>query len=183
MVSNKTSLANIAFAFIVALASGACTNRTILSGVEKKVSGAVQSLNADKPIAQELKVWFVKPTSDNLQLVSVERPSLNANLLSNAVEELLRGPTSDEVKSGLSTEIPKGTILIGVKNEGDDIELNLSQRFASGGGSSSLETRIEQLRRTIAQIAGKHKVYLNIEGQRLGASSGDGLEISQPINM
>ncbi len=59
----------------------------------------------------------------------------------------------------------KGSVIIKSK-DGGQIELNLSRRFASGGGASSFETRMEQLRRTVSAVAGSKKVYLNIEGER-----------------
>lgn len=98
-----------------------------------------------------------------------------------AVEELLQGPSSNEEHSGLGTEIPRGTILLGVERNGANVELNLSRRFATGGGASSFETRIEQLRRTV-MTAADAPVYLSVEGKRLNISEGEGIEIRQPLN-
>ena len=102
--------------------------------------------------------------------------------MAEAVQQLLSGPTETESEAGLSSEIPKGTTLLGVKRADGDVELNLSKDFASSGGGTSLETRIEQLSRTVSTLAGSQKVYLDIEGERLSATAGDGLEIKQPIN-
>lgn len=97
------------------------------------------------------------------------------------MEELLEGPTAREENAGLGTEIPRGTILIDLKHNAKNVELNLSRRFASGGGTDSFETRLEQLRRTVASAA-EAPVYLNVEGKRLNVSEGEGIEIKQPIN-
>jgi spore germination protein GerM len=40
---------------------------------------------------------------------------------------------------------------------------------------------MEQLKRTVASVAGDKKVYLNVEGKRLVAAA-EGLEVQQPIN-
>lgn len=129
-----------------------------------------------------MKIWFVKPINDQLSLVPVIRTLSGSDQLAEAVEQLLSGPTSNESDAGLSSEIPKGTTLLGVKRADGDVELNLSKAFASSGGGRSLETRIEQLSRTVSTLAGSQKVYLAIEGERLSASPGDGLEIKQPLN-
>ena len=45
-----------------------------------------------------------------------------------------------------------------------------------------METRLEQLSRTVADAAGQSKVFLSVEGQRLSTYAGEGLEVKQPIN-
>jgi len=54
-----------------------------------------------------------------------------------------------------------------VKPLDDDFEIDLSKRFASGGGEASMETRLEQLKRTVISVVGNRKVFLNVEGKRL----------------
>lgn len=148
----------------------ACTSRAVLEG-----------LTGEAP-EKKLHIWFVKPVGDELKLVEVSRTCGQSDRLKQSVEDLLRGPNGHEIQAGLGSEIPKGTILLGIEENGQTIELNLSRRFASGGGTSSVETRLEQLRRTIADEAGTRKVFLSVEGQRLLTASGEGLEVKQPIN-
>ena len=90
---------------------------------------------------------------------------------------------SSENASKTSSEIPVGTMLIKVSDDkaGGEITVDLSRRFVQGGGMDSFEARLEQVKRTIAGVAGGKPVYLNVEGERLTAS-GDGLEVRQPIN-
>ncbi len=151
----------------------ACSGRTILHGTK--------TTKDHGPKSKKVAVWFVKPSEGESKLVSVNRKSLGKDPLSLAVEALLEGPTAYEEHAGLGTEIPRGTILIGVTHSPTAVELNLSRRFASGGGTSSFETRLEQLRKTVASAADA-PVYLNIEGKRLNISEGEGIEIRQPIN-
>jgi len=153
-----------------ALVLAACTSRTVLDDSTGSVA------------ADEIHVWFVKPAGEELRLVQVRRSHAPGSKLRAAVTELLSGPTAFEMKQGLDTEIPRGTILIGLNENGSTIELNLSRRFASGGGSSSLETRLEQLSRTVKEAAGARPVFLDVEGERLTTAAGEGLEIRQPIN-
>jgi spore germination protein GerM len=153
-----------------------CGGRTILHGTSA-------SHRTHKPASgsKKVTVWFVKPADGSTKLVSVNRPSIGKDKLEAAVEELLEGPTAREEHGGLGTEIPRGTILLDVKRVPGKVELNLSKRFASGGGTESFETRLEQLRRTVIAAADA-PVYLNVEGKRLNISEGEGIEIRQPIN-
>jgi spore germination protein GerM len=173
-------IAVCSFACSAVLLTG-CAERKILTG-----SAVPQQNQAERAVQAELvgntaEVWFVKPGSENLELVKVTRKLSGKDKLEAALTELLHGPTGEEETQGLATEIPKGTILLGVRALDDDYEIDLSRRFAASGGGASMETRMEQLKRTVASVVGEHKVYLNVEGKRLVASS-DGLEIQQPIN-
>lgn len=131
----------------------------------------------------QVRVWFVKMDPNGQPtLIPVSRATSSTDKLEDAVSELLKGPEPEEEKTGLASEIPRGTILLDLKHVGDNVELNLSRRFSSGGGSDSIETRLEQLRRTVTDAAGTHKVYLNVEGERLLTAAGEGIEVRQPIN-
>lgn len=147
-----------------------------LKEISKQVEGVVV-----EPQAKQLSVWFVTPNNEELALVAVQRSAFGKDIVETAVEELLKGPNGAEEESGISSEIPKGTILLGVGRKDDEIVLNLSRRFASGSGPTSMETRLEQLSKTLQGVAGSSKVYVNVEGERLTASATDGLEIQQPI--
>jgi spore germination protein GerM len=154
----------------ILLLSG-CLSRTILHGHQRPAT-----------VSKKTTIWFVKPSGEGLQLVSVVRP-VYGDRFEYAIKELLSGPTEQESKQGLGSEIPRGTILLGITRKGEkNIELNLSRRFASNGGTTSFETRMMQLSKTAGEAAGKADVYLSVEGQRLNISEGEGIEIHQPIN-
>lgn len=129
-----------------------------------------------------ITVWFCKANDDDIELVPVVRSKTGTDDLHSAIDQLLMGPDNSEAENGLSSEIPKGTILLDIKEDGENIELNLSKRFSSGGGPLSIETRLKQLSKTVGTVVGDSKVYLNIEGTRLSAVGADGLEVTQPIN-
>ncbi len=161
-----------------AILVSSCTTRTILNGRD-----AIDSLTA-APKPETVRVWLVKSEGDAVRLVPVDRPvsRLHNDRLKEAVTELLGGPSAEEAKAGLNTEIPRGTILLDIHRQGANLELNLSRRFQSGGGADSLETRLDQLSRTVADAAGADKVYLSVEGERLSTAAGEGLEVKQPLN-
>lgn len=145
---------------------------------------AMKTVSAEPyvPRGKDLNVYFVKEVDGALDIVPISRPKYSNDALKSAVEELLQGPDDSETGKGIGTEIPRGTILLGIKRSGDNVELDLSKRFAAGGGPTSMETRLEQLSRTVKNVAGDVDVYVNIEGSRLTATNTDGLEIAQPID-
>ncbi len=157
-----------------------CTHHTQLPKAEHHVTGVIKGHSDSE--SRDMKIWFVKPENDEVSLVPVIRTLTQSDQIAEAVEQLLSGPTASEKQAGISSEIPKGTTLLGVKRSDGTVELNLSKDFASSSGGTSLETRIEQLSRTVSDLAGSQKVYLAIEGERLSATPGDGLEVNQPIN-
>jgi spore germination protein GerM len=206
----------ILFCLTVALLSG-CNGRVVAPGdghrdfgylnkrVQKRGKVSAQLLTADEMAnrrRESISVWFVRPAADSQQgekfeFVPVARaykPSADSDnatcdALEFAVNELLRGPGGD---SGASSEIPRGTVVIAVRNvsarpganEGEKggIVIDLSRHFLAGGGLDSMETRLAQLKRTVNEVAAGEPVYLNVEGQRLTQTPGDGLEVAQPIN-
>lgn len=163
---------------ISAASLSSCTQtRTILTDIEKDIKKPLQSVTS-------LDLTFVKSESGEVNLVGVKRKSgvLRKNKLESAVRALLDGPTAEEIASGLGSEIPRGTILLGMNENNGAIELNLSKRFASNGGIESIETRIAQVAQTVKTAVGSQPVYLNVEGQRLTVTPGEGVEVKQPIN-
>lgn len=95
-----------------------------------------------------------------------------------AVQELLKGPSENEVKLGFFSEIPKGTRLLSVTESKTGLEINLSKEFVSGGGSNSMVQRMAELRNTVVSSSGqKEQIHIQIEGQPLETAGGEGLEI------
>lgn len=107
----------------------------------------------------------------------------NQQRLEQAVLTLLAGPSAAEKARGAVSEIPSDTRLLGIReNRQGGYTINLSQAFVEGGGANSVMNRIGQLAQTVKHVEGKKPIYLNIEGERLKAVGGEGLEVSQPIN-
>ncbi len=134
-----------------------------------------------KQDGKKIQVWFVSTANGEVSVVPVERSLRGGDTLKDGVEELLRGPDDSEAASGMASEIPRGTILLGINRDGNEIEINLSKRFSSGGGPDSVEARLEQLAKTVKSVVPDAEVYVDVEGQRLTASSIDGIEINQPL--
>lgn len=190
-IKNKTLavilpvVASLGSLILVSCALVSCTNDR--SNLANQTAIRVDSPSAnqvDQNSSQEnaIQIWLVKPQSGELTLVPVQRKQFINNKLECAIKELLDGPNAEEASTGLASEIPRGTILLGINKAGVDLELNLSKRFNSGGGTNSMEARIDQLSRTVRDSGIKEKVFLNVEGERLTLAGGEGIEVKQPLN-
>jgi spore germination protein GerM len=101
-----------------------------------------------------------------------------ASSLRSALEQLLAGPNAREQSQGYYSEIPKGTDLLGLKVHDNALQINLSKEFISGGGSTSIIQRVNELKETVYALQGNRKIEIVIEGQPLETIGGEGLEIN-----
>ncbi|MBD2438721.1 GerMN domain-containing protein [Nostoc sp. FACHB-110] len=129
---------------------------------------------------QTAQVYWLKPKEKNIALVpkSVEVAANQPNqALEKAFQALLEGPSD----STDSTTIPKGTKLLGLKIDGDEVHVNLSDSFTSGGGSTSMIGRVGQVVYTASSINPKAKIYIDVNGKPLDVLGGEGVELQQPL--
>ncbi len=129
---------------------------------------------------QTPNVYWLRPTDKNVTLVPqpVKVASIRPNQpLEAAFQTLLAGPTEGTD----STTIPKGTKLLGLKAENDEVHVNLSEDFTSGGGSTSMMGRVGQVVYTATTLNPKAKVYIDVNGKPLDVLGGEGVELQQPL--
>ncbi|WP_375500657.1 GerMN domain-containing protein [uncultured Nostoc sp.] len=129
---------------------------------------------------QSPNVYWLRPTDKNVTLVPqpVRVASIRPNQpLEAAFQSLLAGPTEGTD----STTIPKRTKLLGLKAENDEVHVNLSEDFTSGGGSTSMMGRVGQVVYTATTLNPKAKVYIDVNGKPLDVLGGEGLELQQPL--
>ena len=99
-----------------------------------------------------------------------------------AIKELIAGPTQwEKTKKGLSSEIPTSTKILSAREGDNNILIDLSSAFESGGGAESTEIRIKQLIKTV-QVNTKLPVYLYINGKQADVIGGEGIMIKQPLS-
>lgn len=95
--------------------------------------------------------------------------------LGEALVALLSGPTVEELRLELTTEIPRGTKLRGLNIEGDVAVIDLSAELESGGGSLSMLGRIAQIVYTATDLPAIKMVRIQIEGQFRSTLGGEGV--------
>lgn len=94
-----------------------------------------------------VRVWFLQGE----QLVAVDRPGVTAQ---DAVTQLLAGPTPAEVRRGVRTYVPAGTLLRSVAVENGLATVDLGLAFVRGRDPDSLRARLAQLVRTASGVEG-----------------------------
>ena len=102
-------------------------------------------------------MWFLQGE----QLVAATRPGSTPE---DAVQALLRGPTSAEYKLGYRTFIPPGTNLHSVTVANGQVTVDLSLPFALGDNGQNLDARLSQLVHTATGFDGVTKVQLLVNG-------------------
>jgi hypothetical protein len=106
-----------------------------------------------------------------------ETPAVGAG----AVRALLEGPSDEERTAGLTTAIPSGTELLDLEIDGGVATVDLSEEFASGGGSLSIQARVAQVVYTLTQFPTVRSVAFSLEGEPVEALGGEGLVLSEPV--
>ena len=133
---------------------------------------------------KEYKTVKIYVTDSKGKLRSVSRKcdvEIEKSCFNYAIKELIKAPTNWEKSKGLSSEIPSDTKILSIRESSNNILIDLSSSFESGGGAESLYTRISQLIKTV-QSNTKIPVYLYINGKQADVIGGEGIMIKQPLN-
>ena len=107
--------------------------------------------------------------------VAERRVPHTTRLATAAMEALLAGPTSAERTAGLTTAVPDGTRLIGVRIQHGVATVDLSDAFASGGGSLSMQARVAQIVYTLTRFPTVKAVDFRLDGAIVETLGGEGL--------
>jgi len=99
-----------------------------------------------------------------------------------AMKALLSGPTSADRAYGFATEIPSGTKLRGLSIKRGVATVDLSKRFASGGGSLSMQMRAAQVVCTLTRFSGIDSVAFKLDGKSIEALGGEGVMVSPSVD-
>lgn len=107
--------------------------------------------------------------------LAVAGASVGAVTPSQVMGQLLAGPTGLSAHQGMTTQIPAGTVLNRLQVSGDTATVDLSETFASGGGSLSMMLRAAEVTYTLTQFPGITKVDLLLDGAKVAGLGGEGL--------
>jgi spore germination protein GerM len=185
--SNRISSGVIAAVSVAVVAVGggvawltSQNNTPTASKPSQRIEQSEQPSTRQPANEQTPQVYWLRPNDKNVALVP--QPVKVASVLPNqaletAFQSLLAGPTEGTD----STTIPKGTKLLGLKTENDEVHVNLSEDFTSGGGSTSMMGRVGQVVYTATTLNPKAKVYIDVNGKPLDVLGGEGVELQQPL--
>lgn len=126
------------------------------------------------PAATTVDVYFVHAQ----KLAAAGRSVPAPGAPDAALRALLAGPrTGVEHDLGFTSSIPAGTTLNGVTVTGTVATVDLSQSFASGGGSQSMQARVAQIVFTATQFSGIDRVRFRLDGSPVTSIGGEGVMV------
>jgi spore germination protein GerM len=134
------------------------------------------------PAAEKVaQVYWVRDRATDLEFVPTPVETRNSDRaevqIAAAMNRLLEAPPNKD----LTTTIPQGTKLRNLQIKSNNIYVDLSQAFTTGGGSVSMQGRLAQILYTASSLDPNARVYLSVEGQPLKVLGGEGLIVDQPL--
>ena len=143
-----------------------------------------ETLQTEESPKQKIKTVKIYVTDSKGKLRSVNRKcdtSIEKSCFAFAIKELISAPTQWEKNRGLSSEIPSNTKILSVREGSNNILIDLSPAFESGGGAESTYIRVHQLIKT-SQANTNQPVFLYINGKQANVIGGEGIMIKQPLS-
>ena len=148
--------------------------------INEPPQGEVEPSDEKKEI-KNIKIYI---TDSSGKLRSVNRKcdlSTEKSCFEYAIKELISAPTKWEKSKGLSSEIPSDTKILSIRESSNNVLIDLSSAFESGGGAESTYIRVHQLIKT-AKANTALPVYLYINGKQAEVIGGEGIMIKQPLS-
>jgi germination protein M len=97
-----------------------------------------------------------------------------------AVNAMLAGPTEDESANGIGSTVPADTHLLGLSIAGGTATVDLSNEYASGGGTLSMTMRLAQIVYTLTEFPTVKRVAFELDGEPVTVFSGEGIVLDRP---
>jgi germination protein M len=97
-----------------------------------------------------------------------------------AMNAMLAGPTVRERAIAMTSDIPAGTTLRGVKIAGGVATVDLSSAFAATGTRSAMTARLAQVVYTLTQFPSVRGVLFKVDGTALTSFGATGMSFSHP---
>jgi spore germination protein GerM len=139
------------------------------------------SPSPSETVEKTLAIYWVEDKNGKLAIISqpvqIQAQNDPTVFLNIALDRLLAGVSDPNQFS----EIPKGTKLLNLTINNDEVYVDLSPEFTQGGGSASMTGRLGQIVYTSTTLNPNSKVWLSVAGKPLTVLGGEGLEIAQPI--
>jgi len=131
------------------------------------------------------RLFFVKVNMEGqITLKSIIRPVLyNSSPLTETINSLLNGPSSDEINKGSLTLIPDGTRLLSARVEETTAYLNFNEAFRFNSlGREGYTAQLKQIVYTSTEFSNIQMVQIMIDGSIKEYLGGEGLFVGEPLS-
>jgi spore germination protein GerM len=124
----------------------------------------------------ELTDRGVKVLPNNIPIKEASK-SKESNLQTAFDEMLNNKATGKNTKTG--SNIPKGTKLLSLRTEADDVYIDLSKEFTGNASTTNSHVRLAQVFLTATRFNRNANVWISVDGQKLEELGG--LEVPSPL--
>jgi germination protein M len=156
------------------------TTTTAQGSVSTTVSSSTTSTTVGDPDETvTLNVYFVR---DEQICAAARVVPKTQQVGAAAMEALLEGPTTEEEAAGVFDAIPEGTTFLGLEIEDGIASVDLSEEYASGGGTLSMSMRLAQVVFTLTQFPTVKGVEFKLDGESVEVFGGEGIILDHPVD-
>jgi spore germination protein GerM len=167
-----------AAAAIGVVAAGCGSEQAVSLGKPTPATTTGREQTGPAPSRLSLEIWFVRDGG----LVATHRVHAPTPAVATAaVTDLLDGPTAAESAASMSSAVPSGTRLLGINIANGVATVDLTSEFQTGGGASSLQTRLGQVVYTLTQFPTVRKVRFRLDGTPVNVFSSEGIVLDHPV--
>ena len=137
--------------------------------------GLAQLSLPSMPKTDQIKAYFF----NGEKLIGVKQELKAGEVpLTRALQELEKGPGQ-----GLSTLIPKGTKILGIRQDKKVAIVNFNNKLEQyGGGSARVQGMLAQIVYTATSVKGVDKVFILINGKSELVLGGEGFIVNRPLS-
>lgn len=140
------------------------------------------STQPQEPSVRQAAVPVYLVDNDTNQLVEVIRTVPAPASVEEAMAELLSGPSGEELSSGLTSAIARGTDLLGVDGPRDGVvTVNLSDDLSSISGQGQ-RLALAQVVFTVTALPAVQGVLFAFEGELSEVPNGEGQSTAEPLD-
>lgn len=140
-----------------------------------------EPIELPKKNGKNIRIFLVNKSGDLSGLERFCDVNTEKSCFEYAIKELILAPTKFEKQKGFTSEIPKNTRILSIRESSKSVMIDLSSDFESGGGAESTYIRIKQIIKT-ANANTSVPTYLYINGKQANVIGGEGIMIKQPLN-
>ena len=155
------------------------TTTTAQAPVSTTIPSSTTTTARDSDETVTLNVYFVR---DEKICAAARIVPKTEQVGAAAMEALLEGPTTEEEAAGVFDAIPEGTTFLGLDIEDGIASVDLSEEYASGGGTLSMSMRLAQVVFTLTQFPTVKGVEFKLDGRPVEVFGGEGIILDHPVD-
>lgn len=177
--AHQRGLLRVLAVAVLAIGGGACETNDKADSNSPEEASSEEEGESVVAVRDSMAVRVYFHRGEQIGVAARMIPSTKA-VASEAMRELLSGPTALEIGYGLGSAIPASTELRSLSIDSGTATIDLSDEYDAGGGTLSMTMRLAQVVYTLTQFPTIERVLFQIEGTTVGAFGGEGILIGEP---